>query len=112
MRKLALSAAVEEVSDVRVLLSLSHAIVVDASNRKDIRQDVSRQLRRKSDRQRIGLVINREANIVSMRPVRRREIIETRYGEGAGDLARAVGPKVEEDYRITVLDGRHRKAVL
>src|SRR5437667_4032092 len=96
--ELAFRSAVEKIGYVRVLLSLGKSIVFDFIGRKNTRQSVPGQFRWKRDRQRIRFIVNREANEVSMRPVRRRKIIEARHRQRAGNLAGTIGSEVEEDY--------------
>src|ERR1043165_5144839 len=102
MRKFALSAAIEKIRDVCVLLSLSKTKVVHTQPGKHFRENNERQLGRKSHRQRISYVVNRETNKVCVRPVRRRKIIEARNCQRARDLPRAIGAKIEEDNRVAI----------
>src|SRR2546423_12365679 len=112
VRELAFRAAVEKVSDVRVLLSLGHAIVFNFADREDVGQDISRLRWWKRYGQRIALVVNRKADKVCVRPVGLRKITEARDGQRAGDLPRPIRAKVEKDYRVTVFDLPDRLAVI
>ena len=98
MRELLLSPAVEEVGNVRVFFSLRHAIVFNFIHREHPGENVARDLRRKGDRQRISLVVNGETDKVCVRAIRCGEVCEAGNRDGAGDLARAVGAKVKENY--------------
>src|SRR5205814_125060 len=97
VRKLALSAAIEKVSNVRIFLSLSHAIIPHVQRCKYLRQNISWQFRRERNRQRIVLVINRETHKVHMGTIWNCKIIEAGNGKGAGDLASSIRPKIKED---------------
>src|SRR5215475_1672607 len=97
MWKLALSAAIEEIGNVRVLLSFGEPKIVDVVRSKDSGENVARQLRRKGDRQGIRLVVYGKAHKVCMWPIRDREIIEAGNRKRARDLSRAVRTKIEED---------------
>ena len=112
MRELLLSATVEKVCDVRVLLGFGHAVVLNLVHRKDTGQNVTRHFRRKRHRQWVRFVVHGEADKVSVRTIRRREIGKAGHGDRTGDLPRAIRAKVEEDDRIAVFDFADRIAVI
>jgi hypothetical protein len=109
--KFPLSAAIEKVSHVRVLLGFCHPIVPHPDSGKDVRENISWQLWRKGDGQRVLLVVNSKANKMCVRPVLCREIIKARNGQRAGDLPRTIRAKVKEDDRVAILNRCDRLSV-
>src|SRR5205814_8462677 len=97
VRKLAFRAAVEKVRYVRVLLGFGQTKVSHAQAGKHLGQNIARWFRRKSDRQRISLVVHGETHKVRVRSIRRGKRVEAGHRDRAGDLPRAVSAKVEED---------------
>src|SRR6185295_18034276 len=111
MWKLAFSAAVEKVSNVRVLLGLGQTKVVYFINREYVGQNVPGQFRRESYGQRVSFVVDRETNKMRVRSDWLRKIVKAGNGERARDLARAICAKVEKDHRVAVLNGRYRLVI-
>ena len=104
-------AAVEEVGDVRVLLRLGQPQVGAAVRGQDLRhraRQVLRPERRREVERRVVLGHRRDRDAGGRRAG---EAVEARIGQGARDLAHAVGTEVVQHDRIVVPDGSDRSTV-
>ena len=106
-----LHAAVEKVGDVGILLGFRQTIVAHADLFPNFRQNVFVIVRSKSDRKRKRSVVNSEANKIESADGRSRQTLKAGNRQRPGELSRAIGPKVEKDDRIAVLDCCHRLTV-
>src|SRR4029079_1625603 len=79
-----LDTAIEEVSDVRILLCLRKAIVAHADTAPRFRQQVAMMSRWKCDGQVERVVIHREANKMHTRPIGNVKLAEACNRESSG----------------------------
>ena len=104
-------AAVEEIRDMRVFLGLGAAEIFQVLLGEDLRQDVRNFFRRDHVAQpRPGLVVLRHGDIAEIcRPLRIGKFLETRLGDGARHLARAVGAEIEENHGVVIANRSNRR---
>ena len=103
--------AVEEVRDVGVLFRLGDPEVRETRVGQRPREDVVEPLRREGRGKPERLVVDGHAGVGEGKPLGAREAVERLLRQRPGDLARAVGPEVEEDHRVAGGDPSDRPAV-
>src|SRR5262249_18330151 len=102
-----LAATVEEVGDVRIFLGFGDAQLLQTGLGNDFAQRVLDGLGRERDRAVERRVICRHAHVVNVD--RRLGVALGRYvDECPRNLARAIGPKVEEDHAVAVANAANR----
>ena len=101
-RLLGLATAVQEESDMGVLLRLGDMVLGKPRVGEHVGQHVFRELLGEGHRRRDLRIVLREAHEMHARPRLARKTGEVGVGEGAGDLAGAVGAEVEEHDRVPV----------
>src|SRR5512132_685915 len=108
---LLLDAAIEKISNVCILLRLSHTIIMHANFFPNFSQNVFMIAGRKSNRQRKRSVVDREANKVDLRAAGHFKLFEARNRECPCKLSRSIRPEVEKDNGIAILNCRHWLAI-
>ena len=101
-----LEPTVEEVRDVRVLLRLrgaEHRLPMIGEHRGD---DLGEHHRAERRRERERLVVLRHRDQRHPRPILHVEAVESLPGEGAHQLAHAIGPEVDAEHSVAGLEAR------
>ncbi|MNX92463.1 hypothetical protein D3C86_1246030 [compost metagenome] len=99
-----LDPAVEEEGDVRVLLGLGGTQLAHPGVGEHRREDAIERLGQEGQRQPEARVVLGHADVLDLGEVGALEGVELGIRQGAGDLAGAVGPEVEEDHRVARAD--------
>ena len=99
-----LDPAVKEISDVRIFLRLGDAQLLLARRAHHIAENVLERLRPENDRAIVGRVILGQGDVMHARPDFPVEAVEILEKKSLRELPGAIGPEVEEDDGIAVVD--------